>query len=308
MTTEKIPQDNALALLLAAISGNEPTGSYLEIRPLTIGTFQPAAEERCWIPVRDLEQAKQRITALAPSRHVYVGAAPRVRKGGTADDIARVWNLWADLDTTESVNRLPAFRPRPSIVIQTRPGRLQAWWPLRQPLTPAEAKRGNQQLALALGADRQAVDAARILRPPLTLNHKTDPPALVVCVRCELDVFTSEQIIGKLPDPTNRAPAQHQADRTYDALDQIPASEYVPQLTGHELGRDLKLACPFHQDRTPSLHCYQDPEQGWYCYGCGAGGSVVDFAAALYGIDPRGAGFHEIRQRLASDLLGKAAA
>jgi hypothetical protein len=38
--------------------------------------------------------------------------------------------LWADCDTPESVNALRAFRPLPSIVAQTRPGRLQAWWPL----------------------------------------------------------------------------------------------------------------------------------------------------------------------------------
>jgi len=35
------------------------------------------------------------------------------------------------------------------------------------------------------------------------------------------------------------------------------------------------------------------------------GGSAIDLAAHLYGLEPRGAGFFEIRRRLALDLLGR---
>lgn len=34
------------------------------------------------------------------------------------------------------------------------------------------------------------------------------------------------------------------------------------------------LRCPFHGDRNASLRVYPD---GWYCFGCGKGGSVIDF-------------------------------
>jgi hypothetical protein len=43
-----------------------------------------------------------------------------------------------------------------------------------------------------------------------------------------------------------------------------------------------------HEDRTPSLHVYGDPERGWFCFGCGRGGSIYDFAALLFGRGTRG--------------------
>jgi hypothetical protein len=102
--------------------------------------------------------------------------------------------------------------------------------------------------------------------------------------------------------PAKRPKTQRQAGQ--DVLQQIPASEYLPALTGRAVGRDGKALCPFHEERTPSLHAYEDPARGFYCFGCRAGGSIIDFGARLYGIDPRGAGFLEIRRRLAADLLG----
>ena len=41
--------------------------------------------------------------------------------------------------------------------------------------------------------------------------------------------------------------------------------------------------------------------------GCG-GGSIIDLGALLYGIEPRGRGFTDIRKRLAKDLLAASAA
>jgi hypothetical protein len=103
---------------------------------------------------------------------------------------------------------------------------------------------------------------------------------------------------------THRGPAHpsRSADDS-DVLRRIPAIEYVPLLLGQVLGGDHKVVCPFHDDHAPSLHAYVEPERGWCCYGCGAGGSIIDFGARLYRIEPRGAGFHEIRRRLAVDLL-----
>jgi hypothetical protein len=64
---EPINQGTALKLQLAAIAGNEPPESYMEIRPLTVGAFEPVPDERCWSPVRDFGQAAKRIAELAPS-------------------------------------------------------------------------------------------------------------------------------------------------------------------------------------------------------------------------------------------------
>ena len=42
------------------------------------------------------------------------------------------------------------------------------------------------------------------------------------------------------------------------------------------------LRCPFHEgDREPSLKVYRD---GWHCFGCGRGGTVIDFVMELFGL------------------------
>lgn len=45
------------------------------------------------------------------------------------------------------------------------------------------------------------------------------------------------------------------------------------------------ICCPFHSEKTPS--CKVDGQrQRWHCFGCGAGGSVVDFTAKLFNLEP----------------------
>lgn len=42
--------------------------------------------------------------------------------------------------------------------------------------------------------------------------------------------------------------------------------------------------CPFHNERTGSFHVYLS-QNTWWCYGCQAGGSVVDFIMRMHNID-----------------------
>lgn len=44
------------------------------------------------------------------------------------------------------------------------------------------------------------------------------------------------------------------------------------------------LCCPFHQEDTPSLKVYPE-NKGWHCFGCGRGGSVIDFVMALFDLN-----------------------
>ena len=41
----------------------------------------------------------------------------------------------------------------------------------------------------------------------------------------------------------------------------------------------------------------------WRCFGCNRGGSVIDFAAALYGLEPRGEGYWRLRDRILEALV-----
>jgi len=86
---------------------------------------------------------------------------------------------------------------------------------------------------------------------------------------------------------------------------------YFQRLTGQRVERSGMVSCPFHDDRSPSLHVYEDPGQGWYCFGCGRGGSIFDLAALLWlsgqssGALLRGRRFIEVRDRLAASFLGE---
>lgn len=50
---------------------------------------------------------------------------------------------------------------------------------------------------------------------------------------------------------------------------------------GFEADRKGFLSCPFHNEKTASMRIY---DRSFYCFGCGAGGDVIKFAALLFGI------------------------
>ncbi|MFL5927826.1 MAG: CHC2 zinc finger domain-containing protein, partial [Gaiellaceae bacterium] len=160
--------------------------------------------------------------------------------------------------------------------------------------------------AHALGADRAATDAARILRPPHTCNFKHDPPTAVVLERLSDERQMAADVIDGLPElPTlgGRVPDPGPALRRGDPLRTIEPQVYVEALTGQRVGRDRKVRCPFHEDATPSLHVYEGAEGGWYCFSCKRGTSVYDLAGPLWGLRTRGVEFLELRRRLTELLL-----
>lgn len=60
----------------------------------------------------------------------------------------------------------------------------------------------------------------------------------------------------------------------------------VIRFYGFEPNRSGFIRCPFHAERTPSLKIYPDR---YKCFGCGAGGDVIDFVSRLHNLDPIGA-------------------
>jgi hypothetical protein len=171
-----------------------------------------------------------------------------------------------------------------------------------------ELEHANRRLAHALGADAGAVtNAAAILRPPGTLNFKTEPPAVVRLERLERRRFDHHDVLAQVPQlpraepPASRPAAGDQGDFS-DPLRALDPAIYVEALTGQAVGRSRKVSCPFHTDTTLSLHVYESPDGGWYCFGCRRGTSVYDLAGPLWGLQPRGREFVELRRRL-YDLL-----
>ena len=84
-----------------------------------------------------------------------------------------------------------------------------------------------------------------------------------------------------------------------DPLKKIDPREYIEALTGETVPANGKILCPLHAERTPSFHVYRD---GWHCFGCNRGGGVIDLAAELWQITPRGRGYWELRDRIIEAL------
>ena len=63
---------------------------------------------------------------------------------------------------------------------------------------------------------------------------------------------------------------------------------------GLKVSRNGMACCPFHNDRHPSLKLN---EEYFFCFGCGAKGDVIDFAAQMFDLSS-----YEAAQRLAVDF------
>lgn len=72
----------------------------------------------------------------------------------------------------------------------------------------------------------------------------------------------------------------------FDASAQIKQAltmQEVAERYGFTPNRNGYIQCPFHNEKTASLKIYPG-ERGWHCFGCGAGGSVIDFVMRLFDI------------------------
>ena len=67
-----------------------------------------------------------------------------------------------------------------------------------------------------------------------------------------------------------------------EVKDQLSMSEVV-RFYGYEPNSAGFICCPFHNERTGSLKVY---DRDFHCFGCGAHGSVIDFVARLFNLDP----------------------
>ena len=297
------PAVEGLVAYLAALAGSAPADQLLELR---YRRSQGGMGQR-FFPVERPDAAAAAIAVLGRRQDVYVGAALRARREGTREALAGGWSLWADCDDERATQALEAFSPAPAIAVRSSARGVHAYWPLTGPLCADELERANRRLAAALGACQSAVTgAAAVLRPPTTLNHKYEPPAPVVLERFTGERFDADQVLEALPEltePTQLAPVPTRLDDSDDPLRQIEPATYVAALAGREAGRDRKVACPLHPDRTPSFHVYKTPEDGWYCFGCRHGGSIYDLAGPLLGLSTRGREFLELRRRLYELLL-----
>ena len=89
------------------------------------------------------------------------------------------------------------------------------------------------------------------------------------------------------PDwPNEPAAARKVWDEVKARVDLQATIEQLGAVTWIGAGPIRRCRCPFpwHDDATPSFVLYPDH---WFCFGCGLGGSVIDFVAAIQGFTPR---------------------
>jgi len=300
-----------LLIYLGMLAGEAKPGQFFDVRWST----QAGGMNRQFVSALRAQDAVRLITRLASRTDVYVGIALREdRTYGGKTAISGSHLLYIDSDDPDADERLHDFAYSPSMIVASgSPGHLHTYWCLRERASTAQVESANRRLALALRGDPASVDIARVLRPPSTLNHKHSPPVAVRLLEHNTDArYALTELTGSLPEdshpghPPGTLPAPRRAGRT--ALDRellaIPAAEYVRVLAGLQPNRASKVLCPFHQDTDPSLHLY--PDGTFYCFGrhnkeraCRKGGTIFDFAAALWGIGTRDQDFLELRQRLA---------
>ena len=64
----------------------------------------------------------------------------------------------------------------------------------------------------------------------------------------------------------------------FETVKQSVTTRQAAEHYGIHAGRNGMACCPFHHDKTPSMKL----DRRYHCFGCGADGDVIDFAAALY--------------------------
>ncbi|MDQ2761319.1 MAG: CHC2 zinc finger domain-containing protein [Actinomycetota bacterium] len=287
---------------LRVLAGSHPAGRLLEVR-YALGAGQMRQR---FVPAEHPDRAAGLIRALATHSDVYTGVLLRARRAGGRDAVTPSHLAFVEIDAVDGAVRLERLPYPPSMIVASgTPGHLHCYWRLQQPVGAAALERANRRLAQHLGGDLASVDAARILRPAGSANHKHEPSAPVTLLELRPGRVALDELVEGLPHPPtvparSSAPAPRRGHPLDDALLALPAEHYARMLAGLEASRAGKLACPFHADHTPSLQLYADG--GWYCFGCQRGGTIYDFAAALWGTGTKHREFIALRDRLAHVL------
>lgn len=110
--------------------------------------------------------------------NIYVGANPRSRRRGTAEDVALARSHCADFDETgikigHARQRVrDGGYPEPSVWVHSGRG-LQCWWRLDEPIVAMDSwSRRQRRIIEKLGTDPRIHDPPRIMRLPGYHNLK----------------------------------------------------------------------------------------------------------------------------------------
>ena len=70
----------------------------------------------------------------------------------------------------------------------------------------------------------------------------------------------------------------------FDTIKETLKIADIARFYGIEVKRNNQALCPFHSEKTPSFTIFPKTNS-FKCFGCGVGGTVIDFAMAYCGLD-----------------------
>lgn len=122
-----------------------------------------------------LEEAMRQVQRWAVSGNVYFCANLLASPRRLKQHVIECAHVWADLDTANPAHMLVP----PTVILETSPGRSQAFWKFHTPQDVVETELLAKRIAYHHrdeGADISGWDMVQLLRVPLTSNFKYDYP------------------------------------------------------------------------------------------------------------------------------------
>jgi predicted P-loop ATPase len=282
-----------------------PTGQFAEVRPLNKRPNErPLA--RAWFD--DLRGTFNHVSdCVANGDDVYIGALPRVRRGGKAEDVGSHRWLWCDVDygseghakaapygtREDALTAIERFRPAPTMVVDTGGG-FHVWWALAVEPEVDVWRDAIRRAAHALHADTNALDAPRILRVPGTFNLKSAPRPVVVVSESDGGIAIEDFLRLPARDDILTLPASAllPTARPFDQANGIPIADVLAWLGArpHREGDRTYCACPAHGGHNESQMIVGGDANSAHCFGdCDRSYTPVDLVAAAHRVSPRDA-------------------
>jgi hypothetical protein len=197
--------------LLTTIFGDERAFAGLFSGRRVNGRLTDQREQYLAFPAAEASIHSWLAAEVAAGREVYLCAHPLKDRRRKKEHATLIRALYADVDT----GTIPTGALAPTLVIESSPGRYQAYWMLTQPVAPAKAEVLNRRLATLIGADASGYDLTQLLRVPGTPNRKyADAPTVRTIAYHPERVFDPEKLEYALPSP----PTQRRAERAERAV------------------------------------------------------------------------------------------
>lgn len=186
---------------------------FIEIRKLP-------ARTQDYIPVDNMASINKICTE--ENQNQYFGVALRDGKAGTKANITQIPALWADIDFKDlpveiARQKLSQFPFKPSITVHSGHG-VHFYWILSEPAEREDIEvieDVNKRIAIYLGGDTNACDAARILRIPGTMNVKREPHVECKLLAEEDFTYTLDDLLDILPETEESKPKEHPTQQNW---------------------------------------------------------------------------------------------